>query len=103
MGYAFSDFGTGSEAVSGKNALLFLLRLTSLWIGCNGASKDIVSEFFIFRRERDINLSTTAFIAVKYAIGFVFTIVRVFIVLLLTALPAEEVPGRLIGQGRIFC
>jgi hypothetical protein len=48
MGYAFGTFGNGPESVTGKNALLFLLGLTSLWLGCNGASKDIVGELVIY-------------------------------------------------------
>lgn len=34
MGYAFNAFGTGSEAIGSKIALLFLLGLTAIWIGC---------------------------------------------------------------------
>jgi hypothetical protein len=70
MGYAF---GTGQETVNGENALLFLLGLTSIWLGCNGASKDIVSELVIYKRERDINLSTAAFVGSKYIVTGLFT------------------------------
>ena len=93
MGYAFGTFGSGPEAVTGKNALLFLLGLTSLWLGCNGASKDIVGELVIYKRERDINLSTAAFVGSKYAVTGLFTVLQLAIVFALTALLANEYPA----------
>jgi len=62
MGYAFSNFGAGQERVNAENALLLLLGLSAIWLGCNAASKDIVGELAIYRRENDINLSTAAFV-----------------------------------------
>ena len=44
MGYAFGYFGTGQERVNAENALLLLLGLSAIWLGCNSASKDIVGE-----------------------------------------------------------
>jgi ABC-type multidrug transport system ATPase subunit len=98
MGYAFGTFGTGPESVTGKNALLFLLGLTSIWLGCNGASKDIVGELVIYKRERDINLSTAAFVASKYVVTGLFTVLQLAIVFVLTALLAERIPGRDLPQ-----
>ncbi|HEY1414112.1 MAG TPA: FHA domain-containing protein, partial [Rhodopila sp.] len=98
MGYAFGTFGTGPEAITGKNALLFLLGLTSIWLGCNGASKDIVGELVIYKRERDINLSTAAFVASKYVVTGLFTILQLAVVFTLTALLAERIPGRVLPQ-----
>jgi ABC-type multidrug transport system ATPase subunit len=98
MGYAFGTFGSGQEAVAGKNALLFLLGLTSIWLGCNGASKDIVGELVIYKRERDINLSTAAFVASKYVVTGVFTVSQLAVVFALTALLADRIPGRMLPQ-----
>jgi ABC transport system ATP-binding/permease protein len=98
MGYAFGTFGAGPEAVTGKNGLLFLLGLTSIWLGCNGASKDIVGELVIYKRERDINLSTAAFVGSKYVVTGVFTVLQLAVVFILTALLAERIPGRLLAQ-----
>ena len=56
MGYAFGNFGTGQERVNAANALLLLLGLSAIWLGCNAASKEIVGELAIYRREHDINL-----------------------------------------------
>jgi len=97
LGYAFGSFGTGLQRSNCQNALLFLIGLTSLWLGCNGASKDIVGELVIYRRERDVNLSTTAFVAAKYVVTSVFTILQLVVVFLFTALLAEDMPGGLIG------
>ena len=35
MGYAFGNFGTGQERVNAENALLLLLGLSAIWLGCN--------------------------------------------------------------------
>jgi hypothetical protein len=93
MGYAFGSFGTGLEIVGGKTALLFLLGLTAIWIGCNGASKDIVGELVIYQRERDTNLSTVAFVAAKFLVSGVFAVLQLVLVFALTAVFAEEIPG----------
>jgi len=93
MGYAFGDFGRGQEVIAGKKALLFLLGLTSIWIGCNGASKDIVGELEIFKRERDVNLSTAAFVAAKYVVTAVFTAIQLVGIFLLCRALAQSVPG----------
>jgi ABC-type multidrug transport system ATPase subunit len=93
LGYAFGTFGTGQQAIAGQNALLFLLGLTALWLGCNGASKDIVGELVIYKRERDINLSTAAFVAAKYFVTSLFTVLQLAVVFGLAALLAERIPG----------
>ena len=98
IGYAFGSFGTGPDSVNAKVALLFLLGLTAIWLGCNGASKEIVGELVIYKRERDINLSTVAFVASKFIVTFVFTIVQVVIVFALAAMLAEELPGGFVRQ-----
>ena len=37
IGYAFGNFGTGQERVNAENALLLLLGLSAIWLGCNAA------------------------------------------------------------------
>ena len=92
-GYVFNSFGIGPEAIRSKTALLFLLGLTSIWLGCNGASKEIVGELPIYKRERDVNLSTLAFVLAKYAVASCFTVLQLAIVFALTSAFAESVPG----------
>jgi ABC transport system ATP-binding/permease protein len=98
MGYAFGNFGTGQERVNAENALLLLLGLSAIWLGCNSASKEIVGELAIYRREHDINLSTAAFIGAKYVVSGVFTVLQLAVVYVLAAALAEGIPGNRLEQ-----
>ena len=93
MGYAFGHFGTGLERVNAENALLLLLGLSAIWLGCNSASKDIVGELAIYRRENDVNLSTAAFIGAKYLVSCAFTVLQLAVVYVLVAALADSIPG----------
>ena len=98
MGYAFGHFGTGLERVNAQNALLLLLGLSAIWLGCNSASKDIVGELEIYRRENDVNLSTTAFIGAKYLVSCAFTVLQLAVVYVLVAALADSIPGDRLQQ-----
>ena len=98
MGYAFGNFGTGQERVNAQNALLLLLGLSAIWLGCNSASKDIVGELEIYRRESDVNLSTTAFISAKYLVSCAFTVWQLAVVYVLVAALADSIPGDRLRQ-----
>jgi ABC-type multidrug transport system ATPase subunit len=98
VGYAFGRFGTGMERVSAENALLLLLGLSAIWLGCNAASKEIVGDLAIYRREHDINLSTAAFIGAKYFVSAAFTMLQLAVVYVLAALLAEKIPGDQLEQ-----
>ena len=98
MGYAFGNFGTGQERVNAENALLLLLGLSAIWLGCNAASKDIVGELAIYRREHDINLSTAAFIGAKYLVSCVFTVLQLAVVYVLAAALSDGIPGDRLEQ-----
>ncbi len=98
MGYAFGHFGTGLERINAQNALLLLLGLSAIWLGCNSASKDIVGELEIYRRENDVNLSTTAFIGAKYLVSCAFTVLQLAVVYVLVAALADSIPGDRLQQ-----
>jgi ABC transport system ATP-binding/permease protein len=98
MGYAFGDSGTGQERVNAENALLLLLGLSAIWLGCNAASKEIVGELAIYRREHDINLSTTAFVGARYVVSGVVTVSQLAVVYVLVAPLAEGIPGNRLEQ-----
>jgi ABC transport system ATP-binding/permease protein len=98
MGYAFGNFGAGLERANAENALLLLLGLSAIWLGCNAGSKDIVGELAIYRREHDINLSTAAFIVAKYLVSSLFTVLQVAVVYVLVAALADGIPGDRLEQ-----
>lgn len=50
-----------------EEALVFLLGASSLWFGCNNASKELVKERDVYRQERDVNLSVPAYLLAKVA------------------------------------
>ena len=72
--------------------------LSAIWLGCNAASKDIVGELAIYRRENDVNLSTAAFIGAKYLVSCVFTVLQLAFVYVLVALLADGIPGDRLQQ-----
>ncbi len=98
MGYAFGAFGEGPQKVSSETSLLLLLGFLAIWLGCNAASKDIVGELVIYRRERDINLSTAAFVGAKYVVSGMFAMVQLAVAAMLVTLLAEALPGGLLPQ-----
>jgi ABC transport system ATP-binding/permease protein len=98
IGYAFGRFGAGQERVAAENALLLLLGLSAIWLGCNAASKEIVGELAIYRREHDINLSTAAFVGAKFLVSGLFTVLQLAIVYMLVATLAESIPGDRLDQ-----
>lgn len=93
LGFAFSDLGGPAVAETSRGSLLLLLGLTALWIGCNGASKEIVGDLPIYRQERNVNLSTAGFVLSKFTVSALFTLLQVCVVFALTALLAAEIPG----------
>jgi ABC-type multidrug transport system ATPase subunit len=94
LGFAFSDFGRGFELGSSKVSFLVVLGITCIWIGCAGAAKAIVGELPIYLRERDINLSTTAFVLSKFLVIACFAIFQVLILMLASSAIAQQIPGR---------
>ena len=98
IGYAFGTFGRGQEQINAQNALLLLLGLSAIWLGCNAASKEIVGELAIFRRERDSNLSTASFVGAKFLVSGVFTVLQLAIVFALVGALAEDIPGGWLKQ-----
>src|SRR3984885_4013364 len=98
VGYAFGTFGEGQERVTAENALLLLLGLSAIWLGCNAASKEIVGELAIYQREHDINLSTAAFVGAKFLVSGMFMLLQLAVVYMLVAVMAENIPGNRLEQ-----
>ena len=55
---------------------LFLLVISSIWFGCSNAAREVVSEQAIYRRERMVNLSITAYIGSKILVLALFSLVQ---------------------------
>jgi len=93
LGYAFGDMGTDAIKAQSEAAMLLLLGITALWMGCNSAGKEIVGELAIYQRERDMNLSTGAFVLAKFLVIGVFAVLQAILLLATCALLAQEIPG----------
>lgn len=47
---------------------MFLMVLSSIWLGCSNAAREIVGEWAIYRRERMVSLRISSYIASKVAV-----------------------------------
>ena len=59
------DVANPGERAVRTNNLLFLLAVSSFWLGCNTAAKEIVKERVIYARERAVNLRADSYLASK--------------------------------------
>lgn len=98
LGFAFSDLGGPDVVETSRSSLMLLLGLSAFWIGCNGASKEIVGDLPIYRQERNVNLSTGGFVVSKFAVSGAFTLLQVGVVFGLASLLAAEIPGEPAAQ-----
>ena len=85
-------FGEHADQAFLRRGLLFLLGISSLWFGCNNASREIVKERFIYRRERDVNLSVTSYLASKLGVLCVLGLLQVLLLYTIVG-PVLGVPG----------
>ncbi|HEX3652097.1 MAG TPA: ATP-binding cassette domain-containing protein [Rhizomicrobium sp.] len=93
LGLAFGDFGKGFELGNSKVSFLVVLGITCIWIGCAGSAKSLVGELPIYLRERDINLSTVAFVLSKFLVMGAFAVCQVLLLMLVCSLLIPEIPG----------
>ena len=68
---------------------LFLLVISAIWFGCSNAAREIVGEQAIYRRERMVNLSITAYVASKFAVLGLLCLVQCALLLVLTYVPLD--------------
>jgi ABC-type multidrug transport system ATPase subunit len=91
-----------------RTAALFILVVAAIWLGCSNAAREIVSEQAIFKRERMVNLKIPSYLFSKVVVllllcviqcfilaiivvpslGMESSVISMFFMLLLTALPA---------------
>ncbi len=60
-----------------SSRLLFLLCISSIWLGCNSAAKELVKERSIFSKERDVGLSVLSYYGSKILLLAVLGILQV--------------------------
>jgi ABC-type multidrug transport system permease subunit len=91
-------FGDIDDDYGPKSAsLLFLLGVTGFWFGCNNSAKEIVKEWTIFTRERDVNLLVGSYYASKAILLGVITLLQIFFLFIITKL-GTSLPGSGLGQ-----
>ena len=74
---------------------LFMLSAAALWLGCSNAAREIVAERAIFIRELHWGLSSTAYLASKFAVQGLICLVQMAI--LAAVGPLVGLPGGLAG------
>lgn len=72
--------------------LLFLLGVTAFWFGCNNSAKEIVKEWTIFTRERDVNLLVGSYYASKALLLGATTLLQVLLLFTITKF-GTSLPG----------
>ncbi len=77
--------------------VLFLLTISSFWLGCNNAAKEIVKEKEIYERERDVCLNVISYYAAKFLLLTVSTAIQVGALLLVVKM-VTGLPGNLVLQ-----
>lgn len=93
VGWALSDMGEGMMAITSRKTLLMLLVVSSIWMGCNGASKDIVGESEILQREKDVNLAMGAYLAARLFVSSLFVLLQCGLLFVLVYVLADDIPG----------
>ena len=91
-------FGDISDDFGPKSAsLLFLLGVTSFWFGCNNSAKEIVKEWTIFTRERDVNLIVGSYYASKGILLGGTTLLQILLLFTIAKF-GTGLPGTGLGQ-----
>ncbi len=63
---------------------VFILVISTIWLGTSNAVREIVNEKSIFKRERMVNLSIGSYIGSKFAILFLFSILQSLVLIAIT-------------------
>ena len=94
VGWAFSTKAPDALMAAAKNKMLIALLVMSVfWMGCSGASKDIVGETQILAREKAVNLSLAAYLTSRLVVGFVFVAAQVALMLVVVLAFLGSLPG----------
>ncbi len=63
---------------------LFLLVVSAIWFGCSNAAREIVAEQAIYKRERMVNLSISAYVLSKFTVLGMLCFVQCVLLLVMT-------------------
>ena len=71
------------ERLNPRNSymLLFMVVVVVMWFGCNNAAKEIVKEEAIYGRERAVNLGVAPYLASKFLVLSVVTMLHALILM----------------------
>jgi ABC-type multidrug transport system ATPase subunit len=75
-----------------ENQLVFLLGVSTFWLGCNNAAKEIVKEYDLFTLERDINLRISAYVLSKVAVMALLGILEVLLIIVIVRAAGLTIP-----------
>ncbi len=81
--------GTMMSRMEQAPLALFLLVISAIWFGCSNAAREIVGEQAIYRRERMVSLSISAYVASKFAVLGVLCLIQCVALLALTYVPLD--------------
>lgn len=76
-----SESGGMMSRVTHTPYALFLLVVSAIWFGCSNAAREIVAEQAIYRRERMVNLSISAYVLSKFTVLGLLCLVQCVILL----------------------
>ncbi|MBN8546848.1 MAG: FHA domain-containing protein [Ignavibacteria bacterium] len=73
--------GDGAEVKA-----IFILVISTIWLGCSNAVREIVNERSIYKRERMVNLSIPAYLSSKMAVLLLFSLYQIFCLVGITSM-----------------
>lgn len=77
VGMLFTGEGAERQA-------LFILVISTIWLGCSNAVREIVNERSIFKRERMVNLSIPAYLTSKIVVLLIFSLYQTICLVAIT-------------------
>jgi len=85
----------GGKANNAEVNAIFIVVISTIWLGCSNAVREIVNERSIYKRERMVNLSIPAYLSSKMAVLLAFSLYQVVCLVGITGIKFEysNVPG----------
>jgi len=87
------------EQITNIQKIMFMMACVAIWLGVFSASREIVKELPIYRRERLVNLSIPAYIFSKLVLLFGLSLLQVLVLVLMLHLRAPFVSRGVLMPG----